>query len=78
MALQQNDLQDLKNDPIDPRENSNMNINDVNSDEDIIDLENSKSHILGLFATLEKKEKEKQMLKVENQSLKQELKESQI
>ena len=58
-------------------ENSNMNINDVNSDEDIIDLEYYKSLMLGLFATLEKKENEKQMLKVENQSLKQELKESQ-
>ena len=50
-------------------ENSNMNIIDVNSDEDISDLENSKSHMLALFATLGKKEtdlkKEKQMLKVE-------------
>ena len=61
----------------DMTENLNMNINDVNSDEDIIDLENSKSHVLGLFATLEKKENEKQMLKVGNQSLKFELKESQ-
>ena len=71
MAFQQNDLQDLKNDPIDPRENSNMNINDVNidedikdvnSDEDIIDLENSKSHMLGLL-TLEKKKNKKTIVK---------------
>ena len=65
-------------------ENSNMNIIVDNPDEDISDLENSKSHILAVFATLEKNKKkeidlqnEKQMLKVENQSKKLELKESQ-
>ena len=54
-------------------ENPSMNNIDVNSDKDTSNLENLRA----LFATLEKKEKEKQMLKVENQSLKQELKESQ-
>ena len=63
-------------------ENSNMNINDVNSDEAITisDIEKSKNNILALFATLEKKEtdlqNEKQMLKVENQRKKLELNES--
>ena len=58
-------------------ENSNINIIDVNSDEDTSNLENLRA----LFATLEKKEidsqNEKQMLKVENQSKKLLLKESQ-
>ena len=55
-------------------ENSNMNIIDVNSDEDISDLESSKSHMLALFATLGKKETD---LKNEKQKLKVELNESQ-
>ena len=58
-------------------ENSNINIIDVNSNEDTSNLENLRA----LFATLEKKEidsqNEKQMLKVENQSKKLELRESQ-
>ena len=58
-------------------ENSNLNINDVNSNEDTNNLENLRA----LFATLEKREidsqYEKQILKVENQSKKLELKESQ-
>ena len=65
-------------------ENSNMNIIDDNADEDISFLENSKNHILAVFETLEKNKRkeielqnEKQMLKVENQSKKLELKESQ-
>jgi hypothetical protein len=55
-------------------ENSNMNIIDDNTGEDISDLENSKSHMLALFATLGKKETH---LKNENQKLKVELNESQ-
>ena len=57
-------------------ENSNMNSEFTiqNSDEDISDLESSKSHMLALFATLGKKETD---LKNEKQKLKVELNESQ-
>ena len=67
-------------------ENSNMNsqFTTQNSDEGVSDLVVSKNHILAAFAALEKKEKkeidlqnEKQMLKIENQATKLELKESQ-